>query len=913
MRKSGSLMVAVSSPKAVPKQTLKISPKSRADAIQSSLGVISKVGSNGSSISARTGSESRLARPMLGSCSPRSISQDSLPQSIDDLKKQTLDSIVRSNSFTHFKQIPSPTGEPMTRSFSFNRTVELAKPLANTQLRPPRSSLLKVPQLSNGRVILGINGNHGSPGFLGGGTGGLQYSRNPQVTNSQPNPSTSQLQSTPRALKKPLLPCSVLTKSLASTGSVGCRIGQTKQQKPLLPDKVREAIGTSSFSESEGLLKIAVDNNVTGVGNACSSNSESDGSPENDVRNDEKSAFSRQSFCQAAAETLEDMSLSSASSLDRCDTSEELIDDLDYVGDELNDGEMSNNRKCGSITQIPLSEAVELDLTNLPETEEESPMQDSQGPLVVSSEQGEAQQASSVEISPSNSSGGTYMWDEEGLQPLGIHETQSLDYDDSEINSMDILNNLDPLRTGDLDDDDLMLDVDLPEDGFHDFDSMSQFERFERGSRHGQRRNQHHWNGPELNDNRAHVLRHFDGLKASRTSSRPLQSKGMQHECRSALDELTLEHMSQDCNLLKNQLLRLKMLLQLEETDLPGEISEETEENTSAAQLDTLMKEVQELREELRSRDKTIAQLTAKCQQLQQLQQEQTSFPGQTRCQCHHQGAPSSLRPHGGRQGEKRHLYDKATQTHWRPPNHAPQILQPFKPCLIEPSHRERPVRTLPIEGHNELSERTSEEATRADDCPPEALVADVCWAADPDKLTHRLRTNLPCLRSCTPQEMTAKDSPASAQQCAAQHGCKSLAVITHDPVAPRSAGSTCPRTLPPPRLHKRMPHPSPKLGGAGGSPRAACFAGSSANQAKQLPPPSRGLPCFNAGPWVQTQKLFSTSITQPLRTSEPGKDSWHTNTKSLEESTQARLGDTGSAKTLIPLRRSCLPKPKIP
>lgn len=63
-------------------------------------------------------------------------------------------------------------------------------------------------------------------------------------------------------------------------------------------------------------------------------------------------------------------------------------------------------------------------------------MQDSQGPLVISSEQGEAQQASSVEISPSNSSGGTYMWDEEGLPPLGIHETQSLDYDDSELNSI---------------------------------------------------------------------------------------------------------------------------------------------------------------------------------------------------------------------------------------------------------------------------------------------------------------------------------------------------------------------------------------------------------------------------------------------------------------------------------------------
>uniref|UniRef100_A0A3B3BW01 Coiled-coil serine-rich protein 2a n=1 Tax=Oryzias melastigma TaxID=30732 RepID=A0A3B3BW01_ORYME len=694
MRKSGSLMVAVSSPKPVPKQTLKISPKSRAEAIQSSLGGISKVGSNGSSIPARTGSESRLARPMLGSCSPRSISQDSLPLSIDDLKKQTLDSIVRSNSFTHFKQIPSPTGEPMMRSFSFNRAVELAKPLANTQLRPPRSSLLKLPQLSNGRVILGINGNHGSPGILNGGTGGLQYGRNPQLTNSLPNPTIPHGQSTPHAFKKPLLPCSMLTKPLASTGSVGCRMGQTKQQTSLLPDKVKDVIGTSAFSESEGLLKIAVSNDVTGT-NGCSSNSESDGSP----GNDEESAFSKQSFCQAAAETLEDMSLSSASSLDRCDTSEELVDDLDCVGD---DGEMSNNRKCGSTPQTPFNEAVELDLTNLPETEEESPMQDSQGPLVISSEQGEAQQASSVEISPSNSSGGTYMWDEEGLPPLGIHETQSLDYDDSELNSIDILNNLDPMRTGDLDDDDLMLDVDFPEDGFHDFDSMSQFERLERGSRHRQRRNQHHWNGPEHlhNDNRAHVFRHYDGLKASRTSSRPVQSKGVQHEYRPVLDELTLEHMSQDCNLLKNQLLRLKMLLQLkalivkqlhcsksgsaqlcgpsgqqllEETDRPGDISEETEDGTSAAQLDTLMKEVQELREELRSRDKTIAQLTTKCQQLQQ---EQTSF--QIRCQCHHQRAPSSLRPHGGRQGEKRHHYDKATQTHWRPPNHAGALPTPL-------------------------------------------------------------------------------------------------------------------------------------------------------------------------------------------------------------------------------------------
>lgn len=68
---------------------------------------------------------------------------------------------------------------------------------------------------------------------------------------------------------------------------------------------------------------------------------------------------------------------------------------------------------------------------------DESPMQDSQGPLVLSSERSDILQASSVELSPSNSSGGTYMWDEDGLEPLGgpgAHPSDS--YDDSELNSM---------------------------------------------------------------------------------------------------------------------------------------------------------------------------------------------------------------------------------------------------------------------------------------------------------------------------------------------------------------------------------------------------------------------------------------------------------------------------------------------
>lgn len=65
-----------------------------------------------------------------------------------------------------------------------------------------------------------------------------------------------------------------------------------------------------------------------------------------------------------------------------------------------------------------------------------SPMQDSEGALVLSPERIEVH-ASSLELSPSNSSGGTYMWDEDGLEPLGGPGKYRCDScDDSDLNSM---------------------------------------------------------------------------------------------------------------------------------------------------------------------------------------------------------------------------------------------------------------------------------------------------------------------------------------------------------------------------------------------------------------------------------------------------------------------------------------------
>uniref|UniRef100_A0A3Q1I882 Coiled-coil serine-rich protein 2a n=1 Tax=Anabas testudineus TaxID=64144 RepID=A0A3Q1I882_ANATE len=923
IRRSGTLVVAVSSPKAIPKQSLKLSPK-----VGSKVNGETKMSHNSSSVPAKTGSESRLVRPKLGYSSPRSSSQDSLSQSSDSLKTVALDNMVRSNSFTHFKQIPSPTIQPMTRSFSFNRAVELAKPLANTQLRPPRSSFLKPPQLSNGKVCLGLGGLNGSLGGLGGQGGGLHYNRTHSAT-PQSMPSIPPAPTTPSNMKKPLLPSSVLTKPLGSIGgSLGFRLArprQAKQQKPLFPDRVEGDVGPFSATECGGLLGVAIDIEPTGVTENGDLHSESDGSSGDVQEKGGERGVLRRSSGQASGETLEDMSLSSVSSLDRGDTSEEFLDDLDSLGDVLSDGEMPDNRTTGSNTQTHLhsfpNEAIDLEAVDVAEHETESPMQDSQRPLVKSPDQGDNPQASSVEMSPSNSSGGTYMWDEEGFEALGGPETHPLDsYDESELNSMDILNNFDPPGTGELNDDDLMLDVDLPEDGLHDVDRMSQIERSERYGRQGQRRKHHRWSGPDhsYNDSRAHLFQHYDDLKAPRMSSWSIPPERRQHGYTVMLDELTLEHMTQDCSSLKNQLLKLKTLLKLEDTDSPADVPEEIEDNTTASQVEELIKEVQVLREELRSRDKTIAQLTLQCQQLQQEhQREQMSAQGrQVRCQCHHQRAPSSLRQ-SDRQMDKRlqHQYDKATQTYWRPASQAPQILQPVNPCLNVHPHQGRPVKTPLIVGHSDLMRSSSQGGAHPDaDRSVKRLMADVSGPANPNELSHLLSTHLRCPGSVALEGVTAKDSPASTAQSAAQHEPRAPAVILQNSVTPRPAGTTCPRMLQQPRLHKRVSLPALKSGSTGGfaSLKPGCSLGPLANRTKQLPPPSRGLPCFNAGPQVQASSLCHTSLLQPRRASDHFRDPLCTNS-SLEEPYQRTLRDPGSTKILIPLSRSSLPKPKNP
>lgn len=657
VRRSGAVMVAVSSPKPIPKHAANTSPK----VSQPNRGL--KVGPSESSLAVP---ESVPVKSTLRSISPRSCSHDSLSHFSENLKTLPTDNMVRSNSFTHFKQIPSPSSQTMTRSFSFNRAVELAKPLTNTQLRPPRTSLLKPPQLSNGRVRLGmgsLSGSIGGSDGLGMSLGGLHYNRMSPTAFSLPTLSAPSAPSTPSLLKKPLLPNCALSKSgNTNNASVGRKLPRSApiKRQPLLPGRLKEKVQPSA-TERQGRIVLASDTESADKAQKADFHSDSDGS------STDKSAVFRKSSGQMCGEALEDMSLSSASSLDRGDTSEEFLDDFDSTGDVLSD--VDTPEECKTSQRL-LSNTADWTHLSVEEPKEISPMDLSCGSFVLPPEPSSAPAGSSLELSPSNSSGGTYMWDEDGLEPFHPCDT----FDEADHNSFDLLNTVDPLGAEELEDDDLMLDVELPDDRLHEPTTL--MERSDRG-RPGPRRRPR-WNAPEhVQNGRVHRFQHYDAFKAPRFPTQAFYSEGKHPSYSPVPDELALEHMSQDCSMLKNHLLTLKRLLQFEDTDGPAQ---ESEDDSTALQLAELLKEVHVLREELKSRDTTIAQLTLQCQQLQ-LQHQQMSAQGrQVRCQCHHQRAPHMRTTDQQMDKRKQQCYDKATQTYWRPPAQTGVLPAPMLP-----------------------------------------------------------------------------------------------------------------------------------------------------------------------------------------------------------------------------------------
>ncbi|XP_072546319.1 serine-rich coiled-coil domain-containing protein 2 [Salminus brasiliensis] len=529
----------------------------------------SKLTQNGTTELATSGRGPRLQR-----LRDNPNSTDGLPQSSCALGMLLSDRMVRSQSFSHFRQ-PSPAASAIPRSFSFNKIVELAKPLPNTQLCPVRSPGLKPPQcITRSRLRMGF---------------GKSF-----IDHSSAVAPLSGCSMPPSGLKKPSLPSCALSKPL----SLAYRLTHTFSANPQSP-----------------------------LGG---------GTPERTLsRSDQDAQQFEKSFPAVVPDGSEEMSFSSASS-DKNDACEDLLDDFYHLGDQSHNG-MPDNGHLITPTLSRLHNFLDwVDLTG--------------GAVSVSSD-AESVGGSSLELSPS-SSGGTYMWDEEMMEPFGhnthSHTNNTHPHHCSSYNSrMDKGNNQESAEVFGLEENDFILALDLPEnEALHSELKKGEPQQRRRGANHLQ------------NDNWLLVLQNFNGPPA-------VHSDGHM----AALQEFTLEQILQDCSSVKSQLLKLKNLLQMEASEMNSK--EWSVVNSAPFQVTELLKEVTTLREELNNKDKIITQLTHKQQHKQQQQ-----------LQFHRSLSGSDVK---GVKGQKA---DKFTQTPWRTP-HILQKLQPSSPRPTGPRTQE--------------------------------------------------------------------------------------------------------------------------------------------------------------------------------------------------------------------------------
>ncbi|XP_062352315.1 serine-rich coiled-coil domain-containing protein 2 isoform X3 [Cinclus cinclus] len=596
-----------------------------------------------------------LQRPRANSGATRTSSGESLAQSTDNSKAFSCDKMVRSQSFSHSIQNSFLPTASLTRSHSFNKAVDLTRPYHSQNLAARTSQRSTL--LSRAACQLDVpNGNEPTKyGFT-----------RPYSAVSAP------------CSKKP-----PLSNGSGSAPSYGYRLS-----RPLLLKPTRQRFagntdvdgGKCAAADARSVENADVSANIN---RALEKNSvlESRAQRTRPAEGLHESLGKHGSKVMCMSDDGDEISISSLSSSEKNDLSEDFSDDFIDI-EEANRPVQVQQESClqelerGSRTSIePFTSLKEgggsccnaddwLDI-NVSAVDDNSESTKHTTENVISSEMN-YRAGSSFELSPSDSSDGTYMWDEEGLEPIGsVHPCGS--YDSSEMNSIDILNNLDSC---DLEDDDLMLDVDLPEDPPRDkeeCENMSRFDRQDRNVRQHQegfwkRAPQQRWNTQEH-----YHLGHADhyihgkndlnrGSSYPEAAAGPLQSRGAGSSARAPaenavlLDEVTLRHMVQDCTAVKTQLLRLKRLLHqndenvsLQDITFSVPSSPEPQETESTFKMDDLLNEIRQLKDELRKKDETINQLE------QQLA---------TRCNCQ----TNSQKPPGA----VRACADKFTQTSWR-------------------------------------------------------------------------------------------------------------------------------------------------------------------------------------------------------------------------------------------------------
>ncbi|XP_058043889.1 serine-rich coiled-coil domain-containing protein 2 isoform X2 [Ahaetulla prasina] len=585
----------------------------------------------------------------------QSSSGESLARSTDH-GPPACEKMVRSQSFSHSLQSSLLPPTSLTRSHSFNKAVDLTRPYQNQHLALRPSQRLKL--LSRSARQLDVPNGNEPPGY-----------------------------EFPRSLAA-LAPSRVKKQPLLNGSGDGSPL-RFRSGRPSLLKPVSHHLGR----------KIPVDGNA----GKDAANSLMEDLISTDVKKDAADAVEAQSdnFVESSCKMctdgdVDEISISSLSSSEKNDLSEDFSDDFIDLEDpsrtmliqeEKVPTEKLEDRNGMPPHQLQLSfqENEKSNYTNEEWLHIHVPVDDKSetaklptGNNEISSEM-DYRAGSSFELSPSDSSDGTYMWDEEGLEPIGsVHPCGS--YDSSEMNSIDILNNL---ESCDLEDDDLMLDVDLPEDtpcDNEEYDNMNRYERPDRNIRQQKaeglwKRTPQRWNTQDhyhlsptehysrlrndLNRGCNYVesppVSHLEGYGASGLYP-PLRSLPANTV---VLDEMTLRHMVQECTAVKTQLLKMKRILHQNDENMslhnitfsvpssPEELEPEPTYKT-----DELLSEITQLKDDLKKKDETIQELERRLA---------------VRCDCHKGCKMPEVTTCS--------FVDKFTQTSWR--RNAPQVLQP--------------------------------------------------------------------------------------------------------------------------------------------------------------------------------------------------------------------------------------------
>uniref|UniRef100_A0A671FYG6 Coiled-coil serine rich protein 2 n=1 Tax=Rhinolophus ferrumequinum TaxID=59479 RepID=A0A671FYG6_RHIFE len=587
-----------------------------------------------------------IQRPRANSCATRSSSGESLAQSLDNIKSLTCEKMVRSQSFSHSIQNSFLPPSSITRSHSFNRAADLIKPYQNQQLPmrvPLRSSMLT----RNSRQSEVLNGNeHLGYGFsrpYAAGGKKLALSNGPGVTST-----LGYRMVHPSLLKSSRSPFSG---TITVDGKKNSPAGTCVEEDAALLAKDRATDKDQELTENDNYR---TENDQT-------------------MKHDAKIRY--------LSDDVDDISLSSLSSSDKNDLSEDFSDDFIDIEDSnrtrITPEEISLEEKQENVPPKDIFDSAKENEKSFSKTDEWIDISVSDGSECTKHTSGnnlispdtDYRAGSSFELSPSDSSDGTYMWDEEGLEPIGnVHPVGS--YESSEMNSIDILNNL---ESCDLEDDDLMLDVDLPEDApleNVECDNMNRFDRSDRNVRQSQegfwKRPSQRWSGQD-HYHLSHPDHYHNHGKSDLSRGSPYRESPLGHfesyggtpffqaqkmfvdvpENTVILDEMTLRHMVQDCTAVKTQLLKLKRLLHQHDgsgswhdvqLSLPS--SPEPEDADQINKNEDLLNEIKQLKEEIKKKDEKI-----------QLLEHQLA----TRCNCHQKS----------KEGKCTYA-DKYTQTPWR-------------------------------------------------------------------------------------------------------------------------------------------------------------------------------------------------------------------------------------------------------